>query len=190
MRAISGSRQGRSRKSHHVDEVPGAGDSREVTLELSASRTVHGDVDRTFRSVLPMPLEQLFVSWYGPLPPIRGTEGPLPWQTPGQQRRVDLVGPGRMHETLTAVEPPHQFSYRLDRIHGPMTGLIASVDGRWAFAPNGAGTTITWSWSVTPRSATRWLLPVFGRFWRGYADRALRRIDELLVSGPGGPGTG
>ena len=72
-----------------------------------------------------------------------------------------------------------------------MTGLIASVDGRWAFAPNGAGTTITWSWSVTPRSATRWLLyPLFGRFWRGYADLALRRIDELLLSATSGPGSG
>ena len=172
-----------------VDEVPSADDSREVTLELTASRVVDGDVDRAFSRVLPMPLERLFVRWYGPIPPIRLTEGPLPWQTPGQQRRVELVGPGWMRETLTEVEPPHQFSYRLDNIRGPMKGLIASVDGRWAFAPSGAGTTVTWSWSVTPRAATRWLLPVFGRFWQGYADRALRRLDELLVSGPGGSGT-
>jgi len=121
-----------------------------VTLELTASRVVDGDVDATFSRVLPMPLEQLFVRWYGPLPPIRATEGPLPWQTPGQQRRVDLAGPGSMRETLTEVEPPHHFSYRLDDIRGPMEGLIAAVDGRWAFAPNGAGTTITWSWSVSP----------------------------------------
>ena len=161
-----------------------------MTLELTASRVVDGDVDATFSRVLPMPLEQLFVRWYGPLPPIRATEGPLPWQTPGQQRRVDLAGPGSMRETLTEVEPPHHFSYRLDDIRGPMKGLIAAVDGRWAFAPNGAGTTITWSWSVTPRGATRWLLPVFARFWQGYADRALRQLDALLVSGPAGSGTG
>jgi hypothetical protein len=161
-----------------------------MTLELTASRVVDGDVDRTFSLVLPMPLEQLFVRWYGPLPPIRSTDGPLPWQTPGQQRRVDLVGPGSMSETLTEVEPPHHFSYRLDDIHGPMKGLIAAVDGRWAFAPHGAGTEITWSWSVTPRPATRWLLPVFGRFWQGYADRALQQLDALLVSGRAGSGTG
>ena len=53
-----------------------------MTLELTASRVVDGDVDATFSRVLPMPLEQLFVRWYGPLPPIRATEGPLPWQTP------------------------------------------------------------------------------------------------------------
>ena len=161
-----------------------------MTLELTASRTVDGDVARTFDRVLPLPLEQLFVRWYGPLPPIRSTAGPVPWQTPGQQRTVDLVGPGSMHETLTEVEPPHQFSYRLDGIRGPMKGLIATVDGRWAFAPSDAGTTITWSWSVTPRTATRWLLPVFGLFWQGYADRALRQLERLLVSGPGEPGTG
>ena len=161
-----------------------------MTLELTASRVVDGDVDRTFSRVLPMPLEQLFVRWYGPLPPIRSTEGPRPWQTPGQQRRVDLVGPGSMSETLTEVEPPPQVSYRLDDSRGPMRGLIAAGAGRWAFAPDGAGTPITWSWSITPRPATRWLLPVFGRFWQGYADRALRQLDALLVSGRAGSGTG
>lgn len=161
-----------------------------MTLELTASRIVDVDVDVTFCRVLPMPLEQLFVRWYGPLPPIRATAGPVPWQTPGQQRTVDLVGPGSMHETLTGVEPPHHFSYRLDGIQGPMRALIASVEGRWSFAPSGDGTRITWSWSVTPRVATRWLLPVFGRFWQGYADRVLWRLDQLLVSGPDGSGTG
>jgi hypothetical protein len=159
-----------------------------VTSELSASRTVDLDVDSTFARVLPMPLEELFVSWYGPLPPIRGTRGPQPWQTPGQRRTVELVGPGSMAETLTEVDPPHQFSYRLGDIRGPMKGLISSVEGRWSFAPRGSGTAITWSWNVTAHRATRWILPLFGRFWRGYADLALRRLDEVL-SGPGGPGS-
>lgn len=147
---------------------------------MAASRIVAGDVERTFDRVLPMPIETIFVRWQGPLPPVRSTEGPVPWQQPGQQRRVNLVGPGWMIETLTEVERPHQFSYRLGQIHGPMRALIATVEGRWAFRATAGGTEITWSWAVTPRAPLRWLLPVFTRFWRGYAEQALRSLDRQL----------
>ena len=151
-----------------------------MTVEMAASRTVDGDVATTFDLVMPLRLEQLFTRWRGPIPPIRSTRGPARWQTAGQQRRVDLIGPGWMIETLTEVDPPHHFSYRLDGIHGPMRALIATVDGRWSFAPDAGGTEITWSWRVTPRTPTRWLLPTFARFWRGYADVALRNLEEIL----------
>lgn len=141
---------------------------------------VAGDVGRTFSRVLPMPLETLFSRWHGPIPPVRSTSGPHPWQTPGQQRRVNLAGPGWMTESLTQVEPPHRFSYRLTGVHGPMSLLIASVDGRWDFAPSGAGTQITWSWVVTARTQTRWLLPTFARLWRGYAEQVLLNLDRIL----------
>lgn len=147
---------------------------------MSASRTVPGGVADTYARVLPMPLPTIFTSWHGPLPPIRSTEGPEPWQSPGQQRRVNLVGPGWMHETLLAVEPPHHFDYRLDRIHGPMRALVAGVEGRWAFAPVAGGTRVTWSWRVTGRAAARWLLPAFARLWQGYAAKALRDLEQRL----------
>jgi hypothetical protein len=157
-----------------------ARDSRVMTFEMAASRIVPTEVETTFGRVLPMPLEDLFTRWRGPIPPIRSTSGPDAWQTPGQRRTVNLVGPGWMTETLTLVDPPHSFSYRLDDIHGPMRALVAEVHGRWSFAPVAGGTTITWSWDVTARPRTRWLLPTFARFWRGYADQALGRIEEAL----------
>ena len=163
--------------------------------EMAASRVVPGDPVQTFHRVLPMPLDRLFIRWYGPIPPIGSTDGPVPWHTAGQQRRVNLVGPGWMTETLTEVDPPHQFSYRLDQLHGPMSALIAAVDGRWSFAPTEpgrpTGTTVTWTWLVTPRSGTRVLLPAFTTLWTGYAERALLRLEVLLhdseppADGPG-----
>lgn len=158
-----------------------------MTREMAASREVAGDVERTFGLVLALPLEELFTRWFGPIPPIHSTEGPDPWQTPGQQRRVDLVGPGSMTETLTAVDPPHHFSYRLDGVRGPMSALIATVEGRWSFTPAGPGTTITWSWSVAPRTGMGWVLPAFALLWRGYANRALLSLDRVLhEAGPPG----
>lgn len=155
-----------------------------MTAEMSASRVVARDAAQTFELVLPMPLNLLFVHWYGPIPPIRSTEGPVPWQAVGQRRRVNLVGPGWMTETLTEVEPPDHFSYRLENIHGPMSGLVAAVDGRWSFTPAPADsedhTLVTWTWRVTPRTLTRGLLPAFARLWTGYADRVLLTLDELL----------
>lgn len=155
-----------------------------MTLEMSASRTVPGEVAETFARVLPMPLPVIFTRWHGPLPPIRSTEGPEPWQTAGQQRRVNLVGPGWMQETLLDVDPPDHFAYRLDQIHGPMRLLVGGVHGRWAFAPDGPGTRVTWTWRVTGRPATRWLLPTFARLWQGYAAKVLQDLERQLTGRP------
>jgi hypothetical protein len=151
-----------------------------MTEKMSASRTVPGEAAETFAWVLPMPLPTIFTRWHGPLPPIRSTEGPEPWQSPGQQRRVNLVGPGWMRETLLEVAPPHHFDYRLDQIHGPMRALVAGVVGQWAFAPDGDGTRVTWSWVVTGRAATSWLLPTFARLWQGYAAKVLHDLEQRL----------
>ena len=35
-----------------------------------------------------------------------------------------------------------------------------------------------------PADPTRWLLPAFARFWRGYADEALRNLEEILREHP------
>lgn len=152
-----------------------------MTVEMSASRTVPGGVAETFARVLPLPLPLIFRRWHGPLPPIRSTEGPERWQTTGQQRRVNLVGPGWMQETLLEVEPPDHFAYRLDRIHGPMRALVDTVHGRWSFAQDGTGTRVTWAWQVTGFPATRWLLPAFAHLWHGYAAKVLHDLQRELA---------
>lgn len=151
-----------------------------VTREMAASRVVAGDVEQIFSRVLPMRLDRIFAHWHGPIPPVRSTWGPEPWRTPGQRRKVNFVGPGWLTETLTEVEFPIHFDYRLDDIHGPMSGLIATVEGRWEFAQVTGGSKVTWSWRVTPRRRTQWLLPAFAWLWQGYANRALLTLDRIL----------
>lgn len=153
-----------------------------MTTELEVSRTYPMAVADAFDAVLPMPLPDIFCHWFGPLPPIRATRQSGVWGTPGQERTVELAGPGTMTETLTDVERPARFAYRLTDIKGPLGGLVDGVDGRWAFSPAGSGVRITWSWSVTPRGALgRAAMPVFGWLWRGYARRALAELEARLV---------
>lgn len=87
-----------------------------------------------------------------------------------------------MREQLINVDPPHVFEYTLTGIKGPMAPLVDLVEGQWCFTAVGTGTEVTWRWTLHPRSAlSAPALPVLGRFWRGYARRALQQLSALLV---------
>ena len=46
----------------------------------------------------------------------------------------------------------------------------------------GNGTTVTWRWTIHPRSGlTAPLLPVFGWLWKGYARQSLAELSRQLV---------
>lgn len=152
-----------------------------VTVEQS--RAIPVSPQEAFAKTMPMPLPELFSRWYGPIPPIKAVRGQAGnWATVGQNRTIALVGGGGMRETLTRVDPPNSFGYTLDDVRGAMAPLIHHVEGEWVFAPDGAGTNVTWRWTLHPRSAlTAPLLPVFGRIWRGYARQALQTLSGYLV---------
>ena len=153
------------------------------TLEVSRSRSYPVDVARAFDKLLPLPLPQLFSRRYAALPRIREVrDQDGVWGTVGQTRTIVLADRSSMRETLTHVDRPASFSYRIDRLHGPLRPLASSVDGRWTFAGSGTGVRVTWSWSVHPTSAaTALLLPALGRMWQGYARQALEELEGLLV---------
>jgi hypothetical protein len=153
-----------------------------MTLALAESRIVALSVEETFDAVLPLPLEEIFVRRYGPIPAIRGTRQQGAWGTPGQTRTIELADPGTMQETLTVVERPQRFGYRIGEVTGPMKLLVSRVEGMWSFDPEGAGTRITWAWEVHPTSVGRLAMPLFGRLWRGYARRSLAHLETLLTS--------
>lgn len=156
-----------------------------MTTSLERSRTYPVEVGPAFDEVLSMPLEQVFRRRFGPLPPVRGTDlhDGGPWGRVGQTRTIRLGDGGTLRETLTEVDRPHAFGYRIDTITGPMSPLFAGLDGSWTFAPVRSGCRITWRWTVRPRN--RWAagaLPVFARLWHGYARQALEEIEDALVA--------
>ena len=150
---------------------------------VSASRTIPVDVERAFDVVLTEPLTRLFCRRYGPIAPIREVRDQTgPWGEVGQTRTIALADGGTMRERLTEVVRPERFDYVLTDFTGAFRPLVSHVDGRWAFAPEGTGVRVTWSWTLHPTStyAAR-VLPLVGRMWRGYARQALEQTSDVLL---------
>ncbi|OBK79489.1 SRPBCC family protein [Mycobacterium sp. 1274761.0] len=152
-------------------------------LVVEQSETIALDQESVFRELVPIPLPELFRRWYGPIPPIKETRDQTgDWDGVGQSRTVVLVGGGSMHERLTAFDAPHSFGYTLSDVKGPLAPLVDHIDGEWIFESLGAGTRVTWRWTIHPRSAlTAPLLPVFGKLWKGYARQSLKELSRQLV---------
>lgn len=125
----------------------------------------------------------IFRRWYGPIPPIKEVVDQTgEWSTPGQARVVKLVGGGSMREELTSIDPPKSFGYTLTELKGPLAPLVRQIEGEWTFAPAGDGTTVTWQWTIHPRSPLAApLLPVFARIWKGYARQSLAELAARLL---------
>lgn len=156
-------------------------------VHVEESRTYPVAVEETFDRLLPLPLPQLFASWFGPLPPVRSTDqdGPdpdEPWGTVGQRRTIELGDGGSMREHLLTVDRPHRFDYEITDFVGALKPLVDRVEGSWVVTPAGTGARVTWAWDLHPRGrAGALLVPVIARFWPGYARAALARLETVLL---------
>jgi hypothetical protein len=152
-------------------------------LHVESSRTVPVTQERAFDVVLPEPLPRFFGRRYLVFPPIREVrDQDGAWGTVGQTRTIVLSDGGTLRETLTSVDGPASFGYRIDQIRGPMKPLVSGVEGRWSFEPAGTGCRITWAWDIQPSNGmTARLMPVLGRMWQGYARQALEEVDRVAV---------
>jgi len=103
----------------------------------------------------------------GPLPAVVSVDDPsCPWDAPSQVRSLELADGNSLRERLTALNPPHSFSYDIDRITGPLGKLVQGMSGRWSFEPvEEGGSEGPTNW-VRRRSAS-------GRAW-GPRSRPLR----------------
>jgi hypothetical protein len=155
-----------------------------MVLELESSRTYPVSVEHAYDVLLPTPPPELFSRRYAAIPPIReirDQEGE--WGILGQTRTIKLSDGGTMRETLTSIDRPASFGYRISDVTGPMKPLVTEISGEWRFDPVGTGVRITWAWTVHPRGRLGGLaMPVFARMWRGYARQAMDEIEGLLVA--------
>lgn len=153
-------------------------------IEVSRRRSLPVPLDEAFAATLTLPLEDLFTQRYGPIPPIKRTTQDGEWAAVGQVRTIHLADGGSMREELRSIDAPRRFTYQLTEVTGPMKPIASSVDGAWSFEPFGTGCQVTWKWTIHPRSAIvgRLVLPLFARFWNGYARLALDRLESLLVT--------
>lgn len=155
------------------------------TRHLEKSRTFPLGVETTYERVLTVPLPQIFGRRYWAIAPIvevTGQEGE--WGSAvGQTRTIKMSDGGKMLETLTVIDPPNKFGYDISNVKGALKLLVVAASGTWAFAPDGDGTRITWSWELTPTKVGRLAMPVFARLWSGVADQAMEEIGKILSPG-------
>ena len=149
---------------------------------LSSSTVVPVSPEVAHDAILAAPLDELFSTRAGMIPPIKECQGQDgPWGTVGQTRTVVLADGGSNLETLVALDRSHDYRYRLTDFTGPMKGLVASVDGRFATVAEGTGTRVTWSWEMhATNPVARALLPGLGFFWRRYAAAMWPRFAARL----------
>jgi len=154
------------------------------SLVVEESRVVPVPAAEAFHRTLPAPLPELFKRWHGPIPPVKQVRAQTGgWDAAGQTRIVQLAGGASRREELTSVDPPRSFGYRLTEISGSMALLVDHVGGEWIFTPAAYGTEVTWRWDIHSKSPlTSWLLPLFGRVWKGYARQALRNLATMLTA--------
>jgi hypothetical protein len=155
-----------------------------VSTRVAESRTVPHPLAPTYAGTVAAPLPIVFARRHLALPPVAAVEGQEgAWGDHlGQSRTIVTTDGGRLRETLTELDPPHAFGYRIDVVAGPMRPLVGHLDGRWAFEPAGGDATrVTWSWVLHARTAlTVPAVLVVARMWPGYARPALATVERLL----------
>ena len=154
-----------------------------MTTHFSRSLHYAGiDAATAYATVSQAPLPEVFAQRSGPFPPVVDvTEQVGEWaREVGQSRRIHTSDGGSVLETLTEVDAPHTFAYRLSEIAGPMKLLVGGLDGRWSCTPEGDGTRVAWTWDVDASIfLTAPLLPVLRAFWKPYAAHALAAMDAM-----------
>jgi hypothetical protein len=150
---------------------------------VEASRIISVEPDVAFDRLMNVRLTDVFNRRYAALPAVTDvTDQPDDWGLVGQTRTIVLADGGRLHETLTDIERPHRFAYRLDGIEGPLRHFVHTIDGVWTIAAEDGGSRIAWAWTFYPKaSPARLTTSVIGRMWMGYADRALMELEAILT---------
>jgi hypothetical protein len=156
-----------------------------MAVRVAQSRAVAVPLEAAYDGTIVVPLAEIFRERHLALPPVvRVDDQDGSWgRAVGQTRTIRTSDGGSLRETLEHLDRPHRFGYRIDRVTGPMRPLVRHLDGLWTFERSGAGTTITWSWEMTPTS--RLMTPpvaVVGRMWHGYARCALETLDAILTT--------
>jgi GNAT superfamily N-acetyltransferase len=158
--------------------------SRPVSAEVQ--REVKAPIEKVFDVFAPIDLTRIMLG-FGPMPAVSAVEDQIGgWDAPGQSRTIRLADDSTMRETLTRVEPPGHFAYRIDELTSPLRHLTPRFRGAWWFVRVGPERTLArWRYEFEPRSALARPLTalVVKGLWRPYMARALELATEQAENG-------
>lgn len=152
--------------------------SKPVPVTVTATAKV--PPQRCFEAIVPIDLTQM-MQGYGPLPAVTGVRDQVgPWDAPGSTRVVELADGNEAPERIVAVSVPEAFHYRVGPFTGPLSRVVADVDGSFLFdaTPDG-GTRISWTYAFRPLPGRRLLVLALAPLWRRYATQSLGRAVAM-----------
>lgn len=99
------------------------------------------------------------------------------WDAVGQSRQLVLSDRSTVIETLTVVNSPDVFGYRLTDFTGLFGTLVAWAESEWRFTSVNGGTSIVWRYSYTARTGWGLVVGAIVRFaWAPYMRKVLPPI--------------
>ena len=105
-----------------VGRRSGANSLKPIVIEVQG--LVAAPIETVYDVFRPIDLTTIMLG-YGPLPPVAGVEDQTgDWDGVGESRIIRLADGHGMLETLTAVDPPHGFSYTLSDLTNVLRFLV------------------------------------------------------------------
>lgn len=124
-------------------------------LFVKVTRTIARPIGETFKYVVPVDVTHIFPR-QGDMPGNVSTTVTTEWgKYVGQTRDTTADDGSSFHETLTTLDPPRSFGYKVENLTSPaMKGVVERIEGAWEFADNGNDTTsIDWFYVLIPANA-------------------------------------
>ena len=128
--------------------------------QTTVSITVNSPIEKAFDYIVPIDLTRIFKR-YKNYPAVTHTSVREDWKTAGMNRTVYFEDGTTSRETLTLVERPTSFAYRIYDFTSPNLKRGAKrIEGSWLFTDLGNGQTrIEWTYQVVPKHfVARWIL--------------------------------
>ncbi len=150
-------------------------------IKAAASIALAADAGTTRAAALAFDPAKI-VQKRGLIPGVKSVSGQtVPWSAAGQTRTLTLSDGSTVVESLVALEPDG-YRYRISDFSGPLKYIVKEAHARFAIAPRGEGSILTWTYEFTPkgRLAAAILSFLVDSQWNGFMDAALARLKENI----------
>lgn len=148
-------------------------------IQAAASIAVAADAGKTRAAALALDPAKI-VQKRGVIPGVTSVSGQTgPWSAAGQKRTLTLSDGSTVVESLLALEPDG-YRYRISDFSGPFRFIVREAHARFAVAPRGEGSVLTWTYDFTPKGSLAAAILSFlvDSQWNDFMDAALERLKE------------
>lgn len=152
-----------------------------MAIQLQAARTIAAPPAAVFDLALDAQRFPTTFRGCGPIPGLVRITPHAP-SAVGSTREVESSDRSVLIERITALEPSRLHAYTLSGLRPPLSWLVRAGHAQWTFAPQAAGTLVTWRYAFDTTHALAWPLawPLLQIFMRTAMARCLEAMAHEL----------